>query len=308
MGREYGAFVDSIESENTAKIAKAMSHIGEHDYDCVTPPMIDAVVLDMKPKSMKDITTTLYIMSLYAVHLGNRDMEYIVRGADRKLLWRIAKPNAPKKFISHTEFEDIYDSILKHEEHNAVYYASLFASVYYGIYSDDLGALKNLRASDIDGASVHVGDRVINVPIELSRNLLSLADSNIWWRNNRYGAYKICTKGLYEDSCFKVENRDGTTEYTYRYSYYRMLRKIAKEYIGRGLTPLQLYVSGIMFRLSERLGDIGVTLEDAFSDNNKDRSISRAIRDELEYSGYDIEVRNFREMVKGHIDSFSYGK
>lgn len=305
MGREYGAFVDSIESENTAKIARSMSYIGEHDYDCVTPPMIDAVVLDMKPKSMKDITTTLYIMSLYAVHLGNRDMEYMIRGADRKLLWRMAKPYAPRKFISSAEFEDIYDSILRHEEHNALYYASLFASIYHGIYSDDLSALKNLRASDIDGTSVHVGDIVIDVPIELSRNLLSLADSNTWWRNNRYGAYKVGTKGLYDDSCFKVESRNGTTEYTYRYSYYRMLRKIAKEYVGRGLTPLQLYVSGIMSRLSKRLDDVGVTLEDAFSDNNKNRSVSRIIRDELDYSGYDIEVRNFREMVKGHIDTFT---
>lgn len=304
MAREYDAFVDSIESENTAKIARSMSHIGEHDYERVTPPMIDAVVLEMKPKSMKDITTTLYIMSLYAVHLGNKDMEYMVRGADRKLLWRIAKPNAPKKFISPSEFEDIYDSILKHEEHNAVYYASLFASIYHGIYSDDLSALKNLRASDIDGTSVRVGDIVLDVPVELSMNLLSLADDSSWWRNNRYGAYKVSTKGLHDDSCFKVENRNGTTEYTYRYSYYRMLRKIAKEYIGRSLTPLQLYVSGIMCRLSKRLDDIGVTLEDAFSDNNKNRSIGRAIRDELDYSGYDIEVRNFREMVKGHIDSF----
>lgn len=305
MGREYDAFVDSIESENTAKIARSMSRIGEHDYDCATPPMIDAVVLDMKPKSMKDITTTLYIMSLYAVYLGNRDMEYMIRGADRKLLWRMAKPYAPRKFISSAEFEDIYDSILRHEEHNALYYASLFASIYYGIYSDDLSALKNLRASDIDGTSVHVGDIVIDVPIELSRNLLSLADSNTWWRNNRYGAYKVGTKGLYDDSCFKVESRNGTIEHTYRYSYYRMLRKIAKEYIGRGLTPLQLYVSGIMSRLSKRLDDIGVTLEDAFSDNNKNRSVSRIIRDELDYSGYDIEVRNFREMVKGHIDTFT---
>lgn len=305
MGREYGAFVDSIESENTAKIARSMSYIGEHDYDCVTPPMIDAVVLDMKPKSMKDITTTLYIMSLYAVHLGNKDMEYMIRGVDRKLLWRMAKPYAPRKFISSAEFEDIYDSILRHEEHNALYYASLFASIYHGIYSDDLSALKNLRASDIDGTSVHVGDIVIDIPIELSRNLLSLADSNTWWRNNRYGVYKVGTKGLYDDSCFKVESRNGTTEYTYRYSYYRMLRKIAKEYVGRGLTPLQLYVSGIMSRLSKRLDDIGVALEDAFSDNNKNRSVSRIIRDELDYSGYDIEVRNFREMVKGHIDTFA---
>lgn len=304
MGREYDVFVDSIESENTAKIARSMSYIGEHDYDCVTPPMIDAVVLDMNPKSMKDITTTLYIMSLYAVHLGNKDMEYMVRGANRKLLWRIAKPNAPKKFISPSEFKDIYDSILKYEEHNAVYYASLFASIYHGIYSDDLSALKNLRASDIDGTSVRIGDIVLDVPVELSMNLLSLADDSSWWRNNRYGAYKVRTKGMNDDSCFKVENRNGTTEYTYRYSYYRMLRRIAKEYIGRSLTPLQLYVSGIMCRLSKRLDDIGVTLEDAFRDNNKNRSIGRAIRDELDYSGYNIEVRNFREMVKGHIDSF----
>ena len=309
MGRDYVTFIKGIDSDNTAKVAKSLSYIGEHDYSDVNPSMIDEVILGLKPKSMKDITTSLYIMSLYAAHIENDDMLYMVRSANRKSLWRMAKPNAPKKFLSHSDFYNIYDSVLKNEEHNGLYQASLFASVYHGIYSDDLSVLKNLRSSDIkrNNATLRKDDGTaydIGIPYELAEDLVKLGGINEWWRNNRYGSYRIITTGTSDDACFKIENRNGTDEYTYRYGYYRIIRKISKEYIGRTITPLQIYISGIMNRLSYRFDEIGITLADAFSDNNKDRVVNKTIKSELESSGYNIEVRNFREIVKGHIDSF----
>jgi len=69
--------------------------------------------------------------------------------------------------------------------------------------------------------------------------------------------------------------------------------------------PLQLYVSGIMYRIRLRLEELGMTLEDAFAPNNKNRIVNKVISEELERSNCNTEVRNFREIVKGHIDIFS---
>lgn len=310
MGRDYNTFIDDIGSENTAKIARSMSVIGEYDYADVDPVMIDEVVLSMRPKSPKDITTSLYVMSLYAKHIGNDDMEYMIRGADRNLIWEKAKPMAPKKFISKDEFDYVCSEIIKRSDNNSEYYVALFSAVYNGIYSDDLSVLKNLRSSDVHGNAVDMtysnGEKhTIEVPDELSERLVHLGDVHHWWRNNRYGSYKISTSGEYKDSCFKVEKRNGTDEYTYRYSYYRALRKVANEYIGRKITPLQLYVSGIMYRISLGLAEHGISLSDAFSDDNRSKEVASVVGMELDKTGYDIEIRNFREIVKGHIDVFS---
>ena len=309
MRKDYDSFIDGIESDNTAKVAKSLRIIGEYDYDNIMPPIIEHIVLETKPSSQKDITTVLYIMSLYAKHIGNDDMHYMVRGIDRKLLWAKAKPMAANKFISHDEFERIYKEILTKEEHNALQYATLFACVYSGIYSDDMSVLKNLRKSDIhdDVVTLRYDDgntHDINIPNKLAENLDKLSMVAQWWRNNRYGSYAINIAGEHSDSCFKIENRNGSGEYAYRYSYYRMLRKVSADYIGRRILPLQLYVSGIMHRIGVELKIHGISIEDAFTDNNKDRLVGKIISDELKRTGYDIEVRNFREMVKGHLDVF----
>lgn len=287
-----------------------MSAIGDYDYSDISPVELEHIILSMKPNSPKAITTLTYIMGLYAKHIGNDNMAYMIRAIDRKALWLRAKPMASKKFISNDDFNRVCEGIIEHEEHNALYQKTLFSCIYNGIYSDDMSVLKNLRASGIYGNIVTLRDdneneHQLEVPQELADDLKRLSEDNVWWRNNRYGAFKVGIKGLHEDSCFKVEDRSGTSEYQGRYSYYRVLRKISKEYVGYGLLPLQLYVSGIMHRINIELNKNGYTLEDAFSNNNKDRLINKIISDELIRTGYNIEVRNFREMVKGHIDVFT---
>lgn len=287
-----------------------MSAIGDYDYSDISPVELEHIILSMKPNSPKAITTLTYIMGLYAKHIGNDNMAYMIRAIDRKALWIRAKPMASKKFISNDDFNRVCEGIIEHEEHNALYQKTLFSCIYNGIYSDDMSVLKNLRASGIYGNIVTLRDdneneHQLEVPQELADDLKRLSEDNVWWRNNRYGAFKVGIKGLHEDSCFKVEDRSGTSEYQGRYSYYRVLRKISKEYVGYGLLPLQLYVSGIMHRINIELNKNGYTLEDAFSNNNKDRLINKIISDELIRTGYNIEVRNFREMVKGHIDVFT---
>lgn len=313
MSNDYDLFIGSIDSYNTAKVAKSLKIIGEYDYSNITPVEIDGIVLSAKPNSQKSITTILYIMSLYMKHIGNDDGYRMVRNADRKAIWLKAKPTAKKKFISHSHFIEVCDDIMKNEEHNALYQQTLFRCLYEGIYSDDMSALKNIKASDVQGNMVTVntddGDsHRIEASCELAEDLKKLGDVSHWWRNNRYGAYKIDIDGVSKDSCFKVENRSGSDEYAYRYSYYRILRKISKEYVGHNLLPLQLYISGIMRRISISFDENGIDLKEAFSDNNKDRLVNAIISNELERSNCKMEVRNFRELVKGHIDVFDDGR
>lgn len=307
--KDFDGFISTFDSSNTGKIAKSMSSIGEFDYSNCTPVDIEKIILDMKPNSPKSITTICYIFGLYAQYIENEDLFYMVKDIDRNVVWLKAKPNASKKFISHSNFENIYHEIGVYEEYNSFYIQTLFRCLYEGIYNDDLSVIKNLRASDINDNIVTLRndngeEYTIEITDQLSRDLKELGKINTWSRRNRYGECKINTTGLYEDSCFKVENRKGTSEYSYRFTYYRILRKIAKEYLEYNLLPLQLYVSGIMHRINLKLNERDIDLYEAFSNGNKDRNVSKIIANELSRSNYDVDVRNFREMVKGHLEVF----
>lgn len=308
--RAYDDFVSTIESTNTAKVAKSMSGIGDYDYSNISLIELEQIVLSLKPRSPKSITTICYVMSSFAKYIKNNDMVYMIRDIDRKALWLRAKPLASKKFISYNDFIDIWKEIGDREEHNALYQQTLFRCVYEGIYCDDMSVLKNLRSSDVQDDTVTIKEdngsiRMLNISSVLADDLKRLGEDSVWWRNNRYGVFKINIKGLHKDSCFKIEDRNGISDNQGRYSYYRILRKISKEYIGYSLLPLQLYISGIMYRIGLILNNYKYSIEEAFSDNNKDRKVNKVISDELKRSGYNIEVRNFREIVKGHIDVFA---
>ena len=261
----------------------------------------------MKPNSPKSITTILYVLSLYAKYLEDDRLYNIVQDIDRKALWIMAKPNASKKFISNSQFKETCKDVELFEEYNSSYISTLFKCIYEGIYSDDMSVIKNLRGSNVNGIIVTITEdngntHELSVSDRLAKEIVGLGNVNTWSRNNRFGECKIKTTGLYEDSCFKVETRGGSDEYSYRYTYYRILRKVSKDYLGYNLLPLQLYVSGIMYRIRLNLEEHGVTLDEAFAPNNKNRLVNKIISDELVRCNCDTEVRNFREIVKGHID------
>ena len=111
-------------------------------------------------------------------------------------------------------------------------------------------------------------------------------------------------RGVYKDSVFKIEDRSTASNDSYKFTYYAKLRKIAKEYVEYSLLPLQLYTSGIMHRIKNELDKVGVTLEEAFADNSRNKMAHLIISKELIRCNSSIEVGNFRELVKGHLDSF----
>ena len=309
MKASYQDFLETIETHNSRKVFASYSKLGEYDYTDCSVEQLEQIILNMKPNSPKAIITICYVLSAYAKFSENMPLYQLIQSVDKQSLWKKAKPSAAKKFISHQTFEEVYHDIGIIEPTNSFYYQTLFRCIYEGIYCDDMSVLKNLRGSDVHGNIVQLhnddGETYeLEISLGLAEDLKELGQIDTWERINRYGMFQMKIEGLYLDSCFKVENRQGSSEYAYRYSYYRVLRKIAKEYLEYSLLPLQLFVSGIMRRIGLKLQENGISVEEAFADQNRNRLVSKIISDELQRCHYNIEVRNFRQMVIGHLDVF----
>ena len=105
--------------------------------------------------SPKTIITIIYVLGMYAKWLQEQkivaddSLYQMIQSLDKKLLWKKAKPNAKKKFISYKQYQTVIKDIATYEEYNALYYELLFSCIWFGIYSDDLSVIKNLRSSNI---------------------------------------------------------------------------------------------------------------------------------------------------------------
>ena len=308
-------FIQSIKVPNTAKVIKYVLENADENIESYNLMELENFVLSLKPSNQKAIITICYVLRLYAKWLedekivNNNNMYQMVQSLNKDLLWKKAKPHAKKKFISYEQFKNITHEIGVYEEFNTLYYELLFRCIYEGIYSDDLSVIKNLRSSDI-GENIVVlhEDNGHTYKLKISQNLAAdlkkLAAIDYWERKNRYGAFKVDIKGVYNDSVFKIENRNVDSEGSYKFSYYAKLRKLSKEYVEYNLLPLQLYVSGIMHRIKIELDNYDITLQDAFLNDIYNRTAHSIISKELVRSNYNVQLNNFRDMVKGHLESF----
>jgi hypothetical protein len=309
-------YIGAIESPNTQKVAKyALKNVNDNieNYSLME---LEQFILDRKPSSPKEIVTVCYILGSYSKWLkeqgiiNNDNLYQIVNSLDKKLLWKKCKPNAKKKFISYKDYKRVIKDIATYEEYNALYYELLFSCIWHGIYNDDLSVIKNLRTSNIgnDGIVILEEDNghtyKFKIPEKLASDLKQLANINIWNRPNRFGICNVDMRGSYPDSVFKIENRSTASNESFRFTYYSKLRKIAKEYVGHSLLPLQLYTSGIMHRIKVELNKNNISLEEAFAQNSRNKMAHLIISKELVRCNSSIEVGNFRELVKGHLDSF----
>lgn len=309
-------FIRAIESQNSQKVAKFVLKNVSDNIENYNMMELEQLILDRKPSSPKEIVTVCYILGSYSKWLqeqnivDNDNLYQMVNSLDKKLLWKKCKPNAKKKFISNEEYQMVVKDIATYEEYNALYYELLFSCIWNGIYSDDLSVIKNMRKSDIDDngmITLHEDNNhtyKIKVPERLALDLKKLADISVWQRPNRYGICNVEMRGVYSDSIFKVEHRTTASNGSYRFSYYSKLRKIAKEYLEHSLLPLQLYTSGIMYRIKAELDKNNIPLEEAFAQNSRNRMAHSIISKELIRCNSSIEVGNFRELVKGHLDAF----
>lgn len=307
----YHKFLETIKVPNTRKVANSLKKFGEYDYSKCTINELEKIILDTKPNSVRDITTKCYILGLFGRYMKNEQLYNMTLAINKNELWKKAKPYASKKFISYAEYGQVCHEIGIHEsEHKGFYYQTLLMCIYEGIYNEDLSVIKNLRSQDVCGNIITLREDnghvyKFEVSQELAERVIELGSYQTWERKKRNGGeFQMRITGLYPDSCFKTENYKPDSEYAFRFSYYRVLRKIAKEYLEYNLLPLQIYNSGLMHRIGLKLKENGISLEEAFADQNRNRLVGKIISDELLRCNCDTEVRNFRMTVKGHIDLF----
>ena len=309
-------FMESVKVPNTAKVVKFILKNAETNIENYNLMELEQFILNRKPSSQKEIITTCYVLGMYAKWLQEEgiikddNFYQMVQSLDKKLLWKKAKPQAKKKFINNEEYQRVIKDIATYEEYNALYYELLFSCIWFGMYNDDLSVLKNLRTSNIedDGVVTLEEDNGhtyrFKIPEKLASDLKQLAKINEWQRPNRYGICNVEMRGAYPDSVFKIENRSTASNDSYRFTFYAKLRKIAKEYVGHSLLPLQLYTSGIMHRIKVELDKNDIPLEEAFAQNSRNKMAHLIISKELIRCNSSIELGNFRELVKGHLDLF----
>lgn len=308
-------FLGSIEVKNTFKVMNFVLGNTKDNIESYSLMELEQFILDLKPSNPKAIVTICYVLNAYAKWLNEQGMKSgeslsrMVQSLDKGLLWKKAKPNAKRKFISYNQFKETLDEIEKYEEYNTLYFQLIFRCVYEGIYNDDMSVAKNLRSSEIETNTVVLHEDnghtyKLKITEKLAEDLKKLEQISYWERPNRYGVCKVDMRGAYYDSVFKIESRNTSSDGTYRHSYYARLRKISKEYIGYSITPLQLYVSGIMHRLNVELNKNNITLEEAFADRNYDKLSYSIIEKELVRCNYNGEVNHFKDLVRGHLESF----
>lgn len=316
MNGNIKRFIESIESDNSKKVAKyALKNVNDNieNYSMME---LEKFILDRRPNSQKEIVTVFYILGSYNKWLqeqnlvDNDNLYQMIMSIDKKLLWKKCKPNAKKKFISGEEYQRVVKDIAMYEEYNALYYELLFGCIWNGIYSEDLSVIKNLRSSDIsdDGIIMLHEDNGHSYKLKVSerfaKDLKQLASINVWQRPNRFSVCNVEMRGVFPDSVFKVEHRTSASNGSYRFSYYSKLRKISQNYLEHSLLPLQLFASGLMHRIKTELERNNIPLEEAFADNARNRTAHLIIEKELIRCNSRIESTNFREMVKGHLECF----
>ena len=313
-------FIASADNDNTAKVYKhvfkSMDENIANEFDTKENwSEVEDLIIRLKPNSPKHIITICHILGVYAKWLTTQgvseaeDLFAVIQTVDKTMVWKKAKPNAKKKYISYAQYNEIIREIELYEEYNPLYYTTLFRCVYEGIYCDDMSIIKNMRASDISGNIVTLHDDEgysykYNISDKLANDLRQLAEIDIWERPNRYGICKVHMRGLFNDSVFKIEHRSTASDESMKFAYYSKLRKISAEYVGYQLLPQSLFVSGVMHRIRLALQKQNIGLKEAFSEHSRNRMAHSIISVELLRAGKSIEVGNFREMVKGHIEVF----
>ncbi len=302
----FEEFILSIPSVKSQEVYKSYSSLGEFDYTNCDVGLVENAILNTNPKSTKSITTACNILKKYAEYLGNKNLLRIVNSIDRKELWIKAKPDELQKFISHKQLEWICHDISLREELNALYYETLFMAIYEGIYSKDMSVLKNLRAKDIEDNKVTLNPDVresytLNISKELANNLRKLSKVTTWDQTARSGDIHLSLVGDFEDTCFKTVQRTNKNEPAF---YYRRIRKIASVYVEYPLRPYELFVSGLVYRISEELKANGITLQEAFSTHYRSPKVRNVFVNELSRCHYSNTVSNFREMIMNYLDVF----
>lgn len=310
MSKKYVDFIKTL-NENTAYIADYVLSKFDNDklLNCTDYFQLEKMIVDVKPKSKKEITTICYVLSRYAAYKSNDNLYRMIKSVDRNIIWEKSKTFAKNKFISKQMFDEAVYDIGVYEELNSFYYQCIIRCIYEGIYSDGLTVLSNLRASNINNDIVklyisEVDYYNLKISKKLAEDLIELSKIDTWQIRGRWSIYNRKIAGCYADSCFKFNTTASYDIKKLSFVLYKNIRKITSGYFDFKITPLNIYISGIMYRIKTILDDSNIDLHEAFSYNNKNAKVKNIITDELNRSHYKISIKRFRENVSDYLDTF----
>ena len=315
MGIQFEEYLKTIENANTRKLLKSSYKvIGDYEDSGKSIDDVRRIFLAAKVKTPQLARNFCTQFRNFGRSIGDQALLHMLDTIDFLEISLKVIELGTAKYFSNEKFKAAYHSINNSYVLNPVYTQALFLCIYEGVYSRDFSVLKNLRAADIYGNTIicRADDGVtyeIDVSDKLVEDLTCLSQTHSWASRNRHG---YCEKGLvgeHDDSCFKVErrekkNRRNSIEESYKTTYRNRLREIVSTEIGYNITAFDIYVSGIMHRISQKLQIQGISVCDAFSKNNRDTTTRQIIGNELQRSNYQGSISQFKQLVEGQVKLF----
>ena len=233
-----------------------------------------------------------------------------------KLLNEIQSVHITVPFISHSQFLKLLQEFNNYTEENYEYLRTLFLAIYEGVYSSDLKVLRNLRWNDVNTDKNFVrlnNDKDVydlSISKELAQNLVNLSKVETYYRKARYGGWRklegldnnCCFKALLRSDCNNIPN--GITDF-----YRREYRKAIGRYLNNSLSMKNLFISGMMYRISVKFKKYNISLTDYFERNDLSYEFriqtNELIRNEFNRCHYSNTIRLFKNLVKGYTYLFT---
>ena len=308
---KYINFIDSIKDKNTKSVfyyyVKTIDKQNINLDEIVNQASLDKILPLLRINSMSSLLSFRATVIAYARFSNNIELFKMIDQINLKETWERIKSNAKPSIIS---FEDI-EMICKKTEIealdrvNGVYVSSLLMAIYEGIWEENFDVIANLRGSDIHGNSVtlnYSNGTVCNFEItqQLADNMLELSKISVLYRNNKNASFPVDISGRYFDSVFKMEHRNGNDLINaYNFVYRRKVKNAIKKYANQTVSPKNIYMSGIIYRVSKLLQEINMDLQSVLQDND---SIGvEIIKNELIRCNYNGKYSHFKIYVFGHV-------
>lgn len=278
------------------------------------------IVIDSKPSSLQDVSSATLAIKEYIRWLGEQNKTIPrslnqIEFLNKQMIYNasIEKNGVEKKYISKSDLDSAIDKIYNSEV-NYEYCVALVMAIYEGIYSDDMDVIRNLKRSDVgDGYVVLTNDDGyrwrFDVSEELTELLVKVSRITEFYIRTPRDDYRpekefVGWDGS-EDACFKVPSRTVVADRkkSSAQSYRFRIRKM-DEYFGRHIKPKDIYISGIVNRINDKLAEHGITLNEAFAFRGMNRIAINIIKEELKRSGHEKNIAHLRSIIKGHLDEF----
>lgn len=319
MGVQFEEYLKTIKNESTRKLLQtSYKVIGDYEDSTQTLNDVKRIFYAARVKTPQSARNFCAQFRNFARYIQDNTLILMLDSFGTNEFLEISlkvMELGAAKYFSNEKFNTAYHSINNSHVLNPFYTQTLFRCIYEGIYSRDFSVLINLCASDIRGNIVTCHPKCgsaydIEISDALANNLRILSETHSWMCRNGYNEFPRDISGEHPDSCFKVENprqrenRRSPLEDRYINTYRTRLREIVSTELGYNVSAYDIYVSGIMYRISIKLSAQGFSVCDAFSKNNRNGVIKQIIEGELHKCNYKGTVSQFKRLVEGHLELF----